>query len=46
MGTVVTYLKCGRIVSNQIKTGLLLSLPVKKISDVGEHLAKSQARRW
>ena len=28
-GTVVTYLRCGGIVNNQIKTGLLLSLPVK-----------------
>jgi len=29
-GTVVTYLGCGGIVSNQIKTCLLLSLPVKR----------------
>jgi len=29
-GTVVTYLRRGGIVNNQIKTGLLLSLPVKK----------------
>jgi len=27
-GTVVTYLRCGGIVSNQIKKGLLLRLPV------------------
>ena len=25
-GTAVTYIKCGRIVNNQIKKGLLLSL--------------------
>jgi len=29
--TVVTYLGCGGIVDNQMKTGLLMSLPVKKI---------------
>ena len=28
--TVVTYLRCRRIVNNQIKAGLLLSLQVKK----------------
>jgi len=28
-GTVVTYLRCGGIFNNQIKQGLLLSLPVK-----------------
>jgi len=28
-GTVVTYLRCGETTNNQIKTGLLLSLPVK-----------------
>ena len=27
-GIVVTYLRCGEIVNNQIKKGLLLSLPV------------------
>ena len=30
-GTVVTYLRCGGIVNNQIKAGLLLCLPVKKL---------------
>jgi len=29
--TVVTYLRCRRIVNNQIKAGLLRSLQVKKI---------------
>ena len=28
-GSVTTYLRCGGIVKNQIKKGLLLSLPVK-----------------
>jgi len=28
-GTVVTHLRCAEIVSNQIKKGLLLSLPAK-----------------
>ena len=30
-GIVVTYLRCSGIFSNQINSGLLLSLPVKKI---------------
>ena len=29
-GSVAKYLRCGRVVNKQIKTGLLLSLPVKK----------------
>jgi len=29
-GTVATYLKCGGLINNQIKKGLLLSLLVKK----------------
>ena len=29
-GSVATYLRCGVVVNNQIKKGLLLSLPVKK----------------
>jgi len=37
-GTVVTYLRSDRIFDNQIKTGLLLSLPVKKIKN-DEYLA-------
>jgi len=31
---VATYLRCGGIVNNRIKKGLLLSLPVKKIKSV------------
>jgi len=30
-GSVATYLKCGGVVNNQIKKGLLLSLSAKKI---------------
>ena len=29
-GTVTTYLRCGGVVNNQIKKGLLLSVRVKK----------------
>ena len=29
-GSVATYLRCGGVVNNQIKKGLLLSLRVKK----------------
>jgi len=29
-GSVAKYLRCGGVVNKQIKTGLLLSLPVKK----------------
>ena len=39
------HLRCGKVVSNQIRKGLLLSLPVKKIK-IGECLAKLQARTW
>jgi len=35
-GNVGTYLKCGRVVSNQIKEGLLLSPTVKKSRKIGE----------
>jgi len=37
------YLRFGGVVNNQVKKGLLLSLPVKKII-IGEHLSKLQAR--
>ena len=43
-GNVGTYLKCGRVVSNHIKEGLLLSPTVKKSRKIGEYLAKLQAR--
>jgi len=29
-GSIAAYLRCGRVVNNQIKKGLLLSLRVKK----------------
>jgi len=34
-GGVATYLRCGGVVNNQIKKGLLLSLRVKKILKSG-----------
>jgi len=37
-GTVFTYLRCGGIFSNQIKIGILLSLPFKNIK-IGEYMA-------
>ena len=44
-GSVATYLRCGRVVNNQIKKVfcLLLSLRVIKFK-IGEYLAKLQAR--
>ena len=44
-GSVAAYLRCSRVVNNQIKKGLLLSLRVKKIK-IGEYLAKLQAKTW
>jgi len=41
--SVAAYLRCGGVVNNQIKKGLLLSLRVKKIK-IGEYLAKLQAK--
>ena len=43
-GSVATYLRCGGVVNNQIKKGLLLTLSLKKIK-IREYLAKLQARR-
>ena len=42
---VATYLRCGGIINNHVKKGLLLSVPVKKIK-IGAYLAKLQARMW
>ena len=42
-GSVATYLRCGGVVNNRIKEGLLLRLRVKRIK-IGEYLAKLQAR--
>jgi len=44
-GSVATYLRCGGVVNNQIKKGLLLSLWVKSFK-IGEYLSKLQARAW
>ena len=44
-GSVAIYLRCGGVVNNQIKKGLLLSVWVKKIK-IDEYLAKLQARAW
>jgi len=41
-GSVAAYLRCGGVVNNQIKKGLLLSLRVNFL--IGEYLAKLQAR--
>jgi len=42
-GTVVWYLRCGNIVNNRIKTGLLLSLLVKK-NKIGKYLSWYRAK--
>ena len=44
-GSVATYLRCGCIVNNQIRKSLLLSQSVK-FFQIGEYLAKLQARAW
>jgi len=43
-GSIAAYLRCGRVVNNQIKKGLLLSLRVKKFFVIVKYLAKLQAR--
>jgi len=43
-GSVATYLRCGGVVNNQIKKGLLLS--VSEFFLIVEYLAKLQARAW
>ena len=44
--SVATYLRCGGVVSNHIKKGLLLSVQVKNFFEIDEYLAKLQARTW
>ena len=45
-GSVATYWRCGKIVNNQIKKGLLLSLRVKDFFLISEWIfGKLQARR-
>ena len=41
---MVNY-RCGGVVTNQLKKGLLLTLPAKNFL-IGEYLAKLQARTW
>ena len=43
-GSVATYLRCGGVVNNQIKKGLLLSLRAKNNLKSVNILAKLQAR--
>ena len=43
-GSVATYLRCGGVVSNRIKKGLLLSLRVKKIKSVNIWQSYKQER--
>ena len=45
-GSVAAYLRCGGVVNNEIKKGLLLSLWVKIIFKIGEYLAKLRAGTW
>ena len=45
-GSVATHLRSGAVVNNLIKTGLSLSLRVKKKLKIGEYLAKLQVRTW
>ena len=40
---VAAYLRCGGVVNNEIKKGLLLSLKVKKIK-ICEYMAKLRAK--
>ena len=44
-GSVATYFRCGWVVNNEIKKGLLLSLSAKKIK-VSEYFGKVRARTW
>jgi len=43
-GSVAAYLRCGGVLNNQIKKGLLLSLENEKYFKIGEYLAKLQAK--
>jgi len=45
-GSAATYLRFGGVVNNRVKEGLLLSLSVTEKFEIGEHLAKLQARTW
>ena len=43
-GRVVTYLRCGGVVNNQVKTGFIAESVSEQNFKIGEHLAKLQAR--
>jgi len=43
--SVAAYLRCGGVVNNRIKKGLLLSLLVKKFK-IGEYFSRLQERTW
>jgi len=45
-GSVATYLRCGGVVNNQIKKGLLLSLRVNKNLKLVNIWQNLQARAW
>jgi len=42
-GSVATHLRCGRVVNNQIRKGVVLSVPVIFFT-IGKYLAKLQVR--
>jgi len=42
--SVATYSRCGGVVNNRIKKGILLTLRVKRNLKIGEYFAKLQAR--
>jgi len=43
-GRVATYLRCGGVVNNQVKTGFIAESVSEQNFKIGEHLAKLQAR--
>ena len=43
-GNVAAYLRCGGVVNNQIKKGLLVSLRLPTNFKIGKYLAKLQSR--
>ena len=45
-GSVATYLRYGGVVNNQIKNGLLLSLPIKKLKSMNVWQSYNQGRGY
>jgi len=43
-GSVATHLRCGGVVNNQIKNGLLISLSVNLFFATGEYFAKVRSK--